>query len=281
MSSIFRLSLGAFALIAIAGCASGNNNPTVHDGLVVPRDAGVERNADRGPADFFPLDHAPLPQDLGVDLQKPDQGPPCQLGTPSDCKNCGDVCPGSDSLSTVRVCRSGGVCDIECLEEFYDVNGDVLDGCEIEDDKPVHDVESAAKNMGSVEDCDNKQSTTAIMPSDARRHQKAPTDRPQGRGDWFKLHIADKSFCVVDASATVSLAGLSSAASYRVTGHYTCDNGSKMTPVTKTINGGSSTTVAPSTSCTTLGDDSGTILIEVVKLSGPHSKASYTVSIEP
>ncbi len=170
---------------------------------------------------------------------------------------------------------------MECLGESYDVNGDVLDGCEQGDDLPIHDVESAAKSLGNVKDCDNKKTVTARMPSDDRKHQKAPTDRANGRTDWFEMHISDESFCVVDASASVNLQNLPAASSFRLTAHYQCDNGTTVTPVVKTVKGGTTTTLAPSTSCTTIGDDSGTIQIVVEKLSGPHSSASYTIAIEP
>jgi hypothetical protein len=265
------------SMLYLVGCAAGSESSLPPPRDAAPRDLIAEGRApDLGPpGDLFPLDSViPPAADLGPD------GPSCQIGTPDNCKSCGDSCPGSDSTTTARICRAGGQCDIECKGEHYDVNGDVLDGCENEDDLPIHDVESAAKSLGKVDDCDNTKTTTARMPSDDRKHQKAPTERSNGRVDWFEMYI-DDDWCILDAKATVNLKNLPATSSYRLTANYKCDNGTSITPVVKTAKGGSSTTLAPSTGCTTVGDDSGTIQIIVEKLSGPHSTGSYTIAIEP
>ena len=182
----------ALAVVSLAACAAGEERSLAPD-LAYPRyDASVDGAIlDRGPAPdiVFPDGSTPTPDSAPP---SPD-GPTCQIGTPDNCKSCGHICPGSDSPTTARVCLSGGICNIECKGEHYDVNGDHLDGCELEDDLPIHDVESAAKSLGNVSDCNNKKSTTARMPSDQRRHQKAPVERELGRADWFSMHISDNS----------------------------------------------------------------------------------------
>lgn len=263
---------------AMVGCASGEptHYPERFDRGTASPDLGV---------DMVPVvdQHVALPDlpegEAGVTPPKPDAG--CSLGTVEHCARCGDTCPpGRDDTSTLRVCQQS-TCSIQCKEEAYDVNGQATDGCETQDDKPIHENNLSVKNLGKVEDCDNAQTSSALLPSDDRQHTKAPTTRPNGREDWFSLHISDKAFCIVDAEVSVSFGALPTGGSYRAEAYFVCDNGTTLGTKGQTTGGGGSVKLAPSTSCTTLGDDSGTLYIRIRKLSGPHSKAGYTLSIEP
>jgi hypothetical protein len=255
-------------LVLVHGCAAGEPPPHLwQDGATAGDGTGTDV--------WFPGDtYMPF-----VDFGKLDAN--CALGTPDNCGYCGDVCPpSSDTPATARVCDKGK-CTIECKEEYYDVNTDATDGCEVQDDVPVHDTKGTAKDLGDVSDCDNAQKITGALPSDDRKHQKAPTDRPEGRADWFKLHIDDNIGCIVNADVVVSLANLPTGATYSLKAYHLCDNGTELANAAQTGSGGSKLTVAPSTGCTTMGDDSGTLYIEVAKLSGPHSAATYTLEVEP
>jgi hypothetical protein len=117
--------------------------------------------------------------------------------------------------------------------------------------------------------------------SDEREHATAPTTRPNGLVDWFTVHIEDIWSCNLDATTTVSFSGLPSDAKYKVTVTYDCDNGMFTLSSSKTVSGGSSATLAADTSCTVLGDDSGNLLIKIEKVSGSHSRLSYSLSITP
>ena len=209
---------------------------------------------------------------------------PCALGTVDNCSKCGDVCPGKKAKFTLRICQSG-ICQIQCHGEHYDVDGQLKNGCEFSDDTPIHENFSAAKSMGNVDDCAKTKTATAVLPSDTRKHTTAPTDRPNGREDWFKLHITDKAFCLTEAHVDVKLTGLPASAAFQIEAYYLCDGGkqTKTKTVTKTGYGGTSLKLLPSTACTTggLGDNSGTVYVRVLKTSGPHSSGKYTVEIMP
>jgi len=243
-----------------------------------------------------PIDHGVARPDFAVDLVphfdvyaplvdvRPDgrrDGASCTLGTVDNCASCGNVCPpGKDSPTTARVCLSGK-CDIQCKAESYDVNGDVADGCEAEDDLPIHDTTADAKSLGQVSDCDNAVTTTAVTPSDDRLHLVAPTSRPGGRPDWYKLHIDDKAFCIVEAEVKVSLKSLPQSALYRAAAYWVCDGGAELATDSKSGNGGGELLLNPTTTCTTVGDDSGTLYVKVAQESGGHSAASYTIEVKP
>lgn len=266
MRSPFHLAI--VCCLALSACSSGEAPPHLFkDGAVTLPDYAIPDGA--AMPDLFP------PVDV-----KPDSS--CTLGTTQACAHCSDVCPpGNETSSTSPVCIDSK-CDIQCKGEYYDVDGDAKNGCEAQDDLPVHSEETLAKSLGKVKDCDNNQSAAGVIPSDARKHITAPVDRTNGRADWFKLHIDDQPGCIVNAEVKVSLSGLPAAASYRVVAHYLCDKDSKkLAPDNKLGQGGTELTLAPGTGCTLIGDDSGWLYIKVSKESGPHSKASYAIDIEP
>ncbi len=231
-----------------------------------------------------PLDGEPARERARDQAGAPDRAPDsasCALGTPDHCGACGKACPpGFDPPNAVRVCQ-GASCELQCLEEAYDVDGAAANGCELIDDLPIHDLVQTARDLGAVSDCGNAISASGLLPSDGRAHLKAPTDRANGRADWFKLHIQDQGGCVVDATVAISLAGIPSGVSIRATSFWRCDDGSELAKVSKAAAGGASLTLEPSTSCTFLGDDSGTLYLELRKESGPHTAQGYTLTIEP
>jgi hypothetical protein len=248
--------------------ACGDSGPGLHPDRRVREDQLA--------ADLVPLTdiYAPPPHDRGVD------GQTCATGTADNCASCGDTCPPTTPLAAVRVCLAGR-CNIQCQGEAYDVNGSVADDCEAKDDLPIHETMSNARDLGLVTDCDGVQQTTATLPSDDRLHLVAPTDRANGRPDWFKLRISDQVFCILEAATTVRLTGLPATAFFRVTATYVCKDGRQLNPDARTGYGGTTLQLNPPVGCTTVGDDSGTLYVKVAKESGPHSASSYTVEIQP
>jgi hypothetical protein len=221
--------------------------------------------------------------DGGSDLLVIKQDSGCQLGTPNNCSFCSDVCaPGSDSATTQRVCINNK-CDIQCKDEYYDVDASSSNGCEAQDDVPVHDIQSSAKDMGKLKDSGVAVTVTVSMPSDSRKHLKAPTDRLNGREDWFVAHIEDTTFGNLKGIAKLHLSSLPTGSSYKAEVWFECDNGKKPAKSSGTVSGGNDKSFTPSTKCntTTIGDDSGKLYIRLVKSSGAHSAAQYKVEIIP
>ncbi len=275
MLSCQRPLVPALLVFAVAlpglACSSGNPAPPPFGDLSQRRD---------GQADLWPsLDVYPPLHEARVEAgRRDDLG--CALGTPDHCASCSDVCPpGKDPGGGVRVCE-GGKCQLQCDGEQYDVDGKVDNGCEVKDDLPVHESASDARDLGQVSDCGDAVTATGVLPSDDRKHLQAPTDRPQGRPDWFKLHVGD-DYCLVNGDVKVSLAALPAGGSYRATAYWKCDSGATLVPDAKTGSGGQTLQLAPAVSCTTIGDDSGTLFVSVEKLSGPHSDATYSVELTP
>ena len=258
------------------GCAGGEDPPHLSG-----KKDGSTPDAQRDLVPHHDI-YSPL-LDSGSDMLTIKEDAGCALGTPSNCSFCGDVCPpGSDSADTQRVCLQKK-CDIQCKDENYDVDGKSDNGCETKDDVPVHDNKSSAKDFGKLKDSGVAVTVTASMPSDSRKHLKAPTDRPNGREDWFKAHIEDTTFGNLKGIAKLQLSTLPTGSSYKAEVWFECDNGKKPSKSSATISGGSDKTITPSTKCntTTIGDDSGTLYVRLLKSSGAHSAAQYKVEILP
>jgi hypothetical protein len=124
----------------------------------------------------------------------------CIPGTPDDCTACGKSCPGVDNDSTTRTCGtadggSGDACNILCKADFYDVDGDPTNGCELED--PNQNTVALAVavtlqdlSMTSGGTCDNTGNGCTVSRaggSDARAHDSPPTERPLGLIDWWVI----------------------------------------------------------------------------------------------
>ncbi len=274
-----RLFVLALLLALVAGCAAGETDPPHYsgsDGILLPdgkRDLAQQ------------VDSYPPLQDGGATPDAtpatPD-APLCALGTVDHCSKCGDVCPGKGVKNTVRVCVKGA-CNIQCAAEAYDVDGQIGNGCELSDDLPVHENKYVAVSMGKVDDCAKTKTTSAVIPSDDRHHTNAPALRPNGREDWFKLHITDTTWCLTEARVDVKLTGLSASAAFTVEAYFACDSGKVSKTITKTGYGGNSFTLIPSTACTvgSLGKDSGWVYVRVAKTAGPHSSGKYSLEIMP
>jgi hypothetical protein len=253
------------------GCASSESPLLTHlDGAVIFLD---------GAPDLLPFfDVYTLPRDKGIVPGEDGRG--CQKGTVESCGYCGNSCPpGEDTEATLRECDKG-VCGIQCQGEYYDVDDSAEDGCETLDDLPLHDTQESAKDLGSLGDCDNAYSVSSVLPSDERQHVTDPKARPNGRADWFSVRLSD-DYCVLDGRVKVSLLALPTSARYGASVFYICEDGTTLASDTRTGNGGSELFLAPNLSCTTLGDDSGTLYIKVSKESGEHSSKSYSLEITP
>lgn len=121
-------------------------------------------------------------------------GASCDLGTPDHCGECNDECPGPEDESTARVCLDeppDATCDIVCWGEFYDLNDDILDGCE-EQDPTVQDGPDSAVTI-TLPDTDdptfasNPLDIVEVIYADLRAHAMPPVARPFGREDWWEV----------------------------------------------------------------------------------------------
>jgi hypothetical protein len=134
--------------------------------------------------------------EMGPDLAGggADGGGACTLGSAEHCGTCTTVCPpGGDDGGTLRTCSAAtafGMCGIVCRDEYYDLDGQLANGCEALDE-PIQDttITAVAITLGNVPNTigNNPQNLTGQVHSDQRTHEKAPTTRPLGREDWWKV----------------------------------------------------------------------------------------------
>ncbi|MCB9557046.1 MAG: hypothetical protein H6707_13140 [Deltaproteobacteria bacterium] len=221
---------------------------------------------------------------LVADLTFGDGG--CVIGTVDNCTDCGDKCapPTTNAASAQVVCI--GSCAIACQGEFYDVNGKLDDGCEVED-TTIQASENNAKDLGSVPDWNAKVAFSGTLLSDDRTHVSSPSPRPTGRPDYFKLHVIDKTLGNTQAEVSLSLAALPASVEVEVSMKYICDQNpqSPLGPFTQTVTNQGTTKIAEKIDCdgsgNASGDDSGTVIVWVRKLKGDHSAAQYSGSINP
>jgi hypothetical protein len=94
--------------------------------------------------------------------------------------------PGAPGGSTHPFC-SAGACDFSCLGDYYDVNGQVADGCECLDTEQ-YPSSGEALYLGTMDDCDGVDFTV---------EGKLPHDsRPVGSfEEWYRLQFDDKATC--------------------------------------------------------------------------------------
>ncbi|MCB9557045.1 MAG: hypothetical protein H6707_13135 [Deltaproteobacteria bacterium] len=272
------LLAAALALVCMAACSDATT-PPMRDAAPDTGAADLALFSDGARFDFS-LDAAAA--DLAVDSMT------CPLiGTADDCSACGDRCPGLDNAGTARVCNAGQ-CEIQCKGEYYDVNGQVSDGCEYQD-KAIHSSEQLALDVGTYNDSASQFRRDGFrLASDDRLHLVAPTDRSNGRPSYFKMGIKDTTFGTLNGWARLDLSNMPAGASYELWGVYVCSNGKKLASETKTANGGQKITVNPPDDCGSfaLANDDGTLLVRVRKLSGPHTDpacepCSYAMEFEP
>ena len=276
------LLLSAASALLLAGCSSDSGDDKTFPDFAV---------SDAVQQDLFQPADGPSPGDGPLDGQPPGDGQPadgagpdkgCTVGTADHCTKCGDKCPGPEDSATTRVCVNAK-CDIQCKGDYYDVNGAAVDGCEHLDALALNGTESAAKDLGAVTDCDKDKTSSGAIPSDERLHITAPVSRPNGTPRWFKLAITDKAFCAVNAKVVVDLSALPAKADYKVEAKYVCKNKTTLKSTIKSSAGGKSVTLSPSVKCTTMGDDSGTLYLEIKKTSGSttHSDKQFKLTITP
>lgn len=230
------------------------------------------------------------PSDASNDTANPDSSTPeadarepapCPLGTLDHCLHCGDVCLGQGLVGTVASCGASG-CTIECDGDAYDVNGDPTDGCEAMDDQKNNHSMQTAFDMGDVTDCDAYQTAGGTMPSDGTQHASSPFSRTDGREDWFALYIEDK-VCVMEGLVNIDLTALPTAALYEASAFFVCDHGGgELQSKLGSAAGGEHLKVSIFPfDCPNTTNESGTLYVQLYKVSGPHSVAAYSISIKP
>jgi hypothetical protein len=251
--SLFYWALGA-SLIAVACATStaGSSSSTSDDaaGTIPVYDAGSG------------------PQSEG--------GTPCTLGTADHCGSCDTVCPGATDGGTTRVCSdttTTATCDIICTGEFYDVNGDLNDGCEGED-PIVHDSPDAAVPESATTAGVTIGAPLFYMYGDARQHDVAPLTRPNGRQDWYAVTNPDAAS--IKACLTISNFPTDDVFQVCITnnGIKNIDPAACKTITTTTT--GNAACVSPSQTVTR----SGTYYVQVQKMSGTNTLDSYVLSIQ-
>jgi hypothetical protein len=149
-------------------------------------------------------------------LPATDLRPACTLGGPDHCGTCGNVCPpGMDNDGTRRTCSgptSFDTCGIVCMGEYYDVNGRADDGCEVLDD-PLQSNPAIAEALTLPDRDDptfmsNPRNIVRTLPSDARQHASAPTTRPLGVADWYKVNAVGAGAAGTGMIACLGITGL-------------------------------------------------------------------------
>lgn len=216
----------------------------------------------------------------------PDQGPSsdgCVLGTTSNCLYCGDTCTGPNNSGTQPVCVQNNGCDIHCRGDYYDVDGKEANGCEALDSLAAYSTEQTAKNLGLTDDCAGATKVVGDVLSDDRYHTSTAKSGKLGTWRFFKLTITDKLGCALSGKTTFDLTKLPSTNQYRVDAWYVCQqSGKKLNAAGGSLYGGQSKSFSPDTSCTTMGDDSGTLYLRIYKWSGTaHSSQDFTITVEP
>jgi hypothetical protein len=212
----------------------------------------------------------------GGTTPNPDAATGCTLGTADHCGSCDTVCPGATDGGTTRVCSdtsTTATCDIICTGEFYDVNGDITDGCEGLD-PIVHDSPDAA-----VPESATTAGVTLAAPlwyayGDARQHDVAPTSRPNGRQDWYAVTNPDAAS--ITACLTISNFPTDDVFQVCIT-----NNGNKnLDPTTcKTVTSvstGTAACVSPSQPT----PKNGTYYVLVQKMSGTNTLDGYALFVQ-
>ncbi|HSD87710.1 MAG TPA: hypothetical protein VLB44_09345 [Kofleriaceae bacterium] len=209
----------------------------------------------------------------------------CTLGSLDNCGTCGHVCPGMDNTGTQRTCSSAtamGTCNITCKGEFYDLDNDVSNGCEVED-QPIQDstLLAVAINLPDVNNggagstaCNgatNPCTQVGQIYSDTRDHENAPVTRPLGREDWYKL-VATGTGGPNKVGACLGITNFPTDTQYEVC----IGNAGSATPTTcmAVQGGGNSVCVAPPTAA-----DSGTFFIKLRKISGTNTTNKYALYV--
>ena len=212
--------------------------------------------------------------DFGVPPVKYDTGPSCTLGQPNSCASCSDVCKGPDDDKTVRTCENLS-CGVACKTDYYDGNGKADDGCEAQDDLPLHSTAETAIALPDITDDDEDENISpkmGRMPSDDRKHLQEPFDRKNGVADFYTVHIEDTWFSSVNPTFRLDAAALTGDVTLSISLTFTCDFGGGPFMGSDTVNAGSSTKeIELIVDCDT-SDDGGTVTVEITKSGTGHTK---------
>lgn len=209
-------------------------------------------------------------------ITKSDAATGCTLGTADHCGSCDNVCPGATDGGTTRVCSdtsTTATCDIVCTGEFYDVNGDLTDGCE-GSDPIVHDSADAAVPESASTSGVTIGAPLFYMYGDARQHDVAPLTRPNGREDWYAVTNPDAAS--IKACLTIPNFPTDDQLQVCIT-----NNGLKIIDpaackVVTTTTTGAASCVSPSQPVA----KNGTYYVQVQKMSGTNTLDGYTLVIQ-
>jgi hypothetical protein len=117
---------------------------------------------------------------------------------------------------------AGGVCTMGCSGENYDVNGNIVDGCEVVDSPLGNHSQGSGWNLGTFTCFDDPPVIfNGKVPSDQRAHGFPPVggfDSISGSApDHLYLFASGGISCVNDMSMTLALGGSSNPTCYRLT----------------------------------------------------------------
>ncbi len=208
----------------------------------------------------------------------------CTLGTADHCGTCTTVCPpGRDDGGTLRSCTlptAFGVCAIVCRGLFYDVNGQIIDGCEAED-TPLQDSVANALAItlpDIVNDpmmLTNPRNVVASLYSDGRNHETAPTQRPTGTDDYYLITAVGAGDTTKSMTACLGITNFPTDNNFEV-----CLSNKGVSTFaaggcTNVPGGGASKCVVSPTP-----SDTGTYYVRVKKLAGAHTANKYALFLQ-
>jgi hypothetical protein len=260
----------ACLVVLFAACAS---NTSGDDSAIVPGDDGGTGGNDSGSG----KDGAPKSDSGGGG----DGSSACTLGTTTDCGSCGTACGTSDkaSLYACSDATAAGTCTLTCRAEYYDLDGKIDDGCEAEDAV----VQDSATNAVGITLPDANDSTFKTNPlnvlgyvyGDGRPHEDAPTSRPLGREDWYKVTAVGAGVPSTGMGACLGISDFPTDDTFEVC---ITDLGGSTFPSAncKAVKGGAqSSCVAPSG-----GSDAGDYYVRVRKTDGSNTPNGYALFLQ-
>ena len=210
-----------------------------------------------------------------MDLAGSDGTGSCTLGDPDHCGTCTTVCPpGMDTAGTERTCSAAtafGTCDIVCKGEYYDVDGQVSNGCEAQD-LPIQDSAITAVGLTLPDGALGTAGTDNTNPinlvgqvyGDSRTHDAAPATRPNGREDWYKLTVSGAGDTGQALTSCLGITNFPTDNTFEVCLSLNGSASFLTTGCKQVMGGASSVCVGPSANA----DDTGTYYVRVRRLSG-------------
>lgn len=205
----------------------------------------------------------------------------CTLGSAEHCGTCTTVCPpGGDDGGTLRTCSEAtafGMCGIVCKGESYDQDGQLANGCEALDE-PIQDtsITAVTVTLGNVPNTlgNNPQNLTGKVYADQRTHAQAPTARPLGREDWWKVTAVGAGDTASGMTACLGITNYPTDARYEV-----CISDNNMatfgTGCQTAIGGGASVCVTPPAAT-----DAGLYYVRVRKVAGTNTPNLFALYLK-